>query len=113
MKKVYICCPVKGDQGDPDEIRNNIARSSIYSRWVYKQGFFPVCAPLYLENATGLEEETNREELLNLGIEMLLISDEIWVFGREEGSESSGMKKEIELARTHGRPVRYITQELL
>jgi len=110
MKKIYICSPVRGDSNDPRLLKDNLARAALYSRYVYSQGNFPICSQVYLENATGLNESLNsadRPKLLELGLEMLLMSDELWVFGRREGEESSGMKGEIAKAKELGLPIHY------
>lgn len=116
MKKIYICSPVRGDQRDIMEMKDNLARATVYSRWVYSQGYFPMCPHIYLQEATGgneIEEPSRRSELLSLGLEMLTMSDELWVFGREEGKESSGMKTEIKEACSRKMPVKYINTLLL
>ena len=111
MKKIYVFSPVRGDQNNPLEIKNNIARAVMYSRFVYSQGHLPICPHIYLENATGLKSEAenpdNRRELLDLGLEMLTLCDELWVFGRRFGDESSGMRKEVVKALEKGMHVEY------
>lgn len=116
MKKIYICSPVKGDHDDLRDIERNIAKAEIYSKTVYKLGHLPICPHIYLERATGLKEtkdQTSRDILLNLGLELLVGCDELWVFGRTRGIESNGMKKEIEYARTNNISISYRTEYLL
>ena len=108
IKRVYVCSPVKGDQDDPMIIKDNLARAVLYSKYVYDKGYFPMCPHVYIENATGLNEADNpadRKGAIRLGLEMLLLSDELWVFGCKEGEESSGMKKEIEEAKKRNMPI--------
>jgi len=110
LKRVYVCSPVKGDQDNPHVIEENLARAVLYSQLVYKQGHLPICPQIYLENAAGLNESknpTDRYEALKLGLELLIICDEVWVFGKRIGLESAGMKKEIEIARERMMPVHY------
>jgi hypothetical protein len=115
MKKVYVCSPVRGDQNDPTVIRQNLARAVLYSRTVYKSGCLPICSQIYLERATGLNEVKNpscREEALIIGLELLTLCNELWVFGRREGEESEGMKNEIKQANRLALPVVYRTEYL-
>jgi hypothetical protein len=97
MKKVYICAPLKAH--GPYTIDENIRYAKGYSNWVYTFGHLPICPHIYLEPATGLKEESDREKLLELGIELLKLCDELWVFG---DYISEGMKHEIEMATELG-----------
>jgi hypothetical protein len=90
-------------QGD---FSNNREKAKIYSQEVYKRGFLPICVQIYLEDATGMTEQNGkREELLNLGKEMLLMCDELWIFGDRI---SKGMEGEILLAAEKGIIIRRI-----
>ena len=115
MNKIYVCSPVRGDQNDPHVIEENLARAVMYCRVVYNEGQLPICPQIYLEAATGLNEAKDpscRPAALKLGLEMLFLCDQIWVFGRRFGQCSDGMNKEIELARKRGMPVVYRTDYL-
>lgn len=91
MKKVYICARYKGN------VFRNIALAQEYSRWVYKQGYLPICVHLFLNESTGLSEENgDRKKLLKLGLEILEMCDECWVF--DESGISEGMEAEIRRA---------------
>jgi len=97
-------------------MKDNIARAALYSRDVYRAGYFPMCIQIYLEAATGLNETNNpqnRPRALELGLEFLAMCDELWVFGRREGEESQGMINEIKEARKKGIPVHYCKEYLL
>jgi len=110
IKRIYVCAPVKGDQDDSMVIRENIQRAALYSRDVSSYGFLPICPHIYLGDATGLNEVDrpgDRDKAIRLGLELLTISDELWVYGRRCGKESTGMKGEIELAFERKMPVRY------
>jgi hypothetical protein len=101
MKRIYVCSRFAGD------ICKNVMNAKKYSRWIYKQGHFPLCVHIYLEEATGLHESKgDRIKLLSLGIEMLKAADEIWVFNAYGISE--GMQKEIDYAHQHNIPVMII-----
>ena len=110
IKRVYVCSPVKGDQNSVLVIRDNLARAVLYSRYVFNRGYFPMCPQVYIENATGLNEGVcpdDRAAAIRLGLEMLFLSDEMWIFGRKEGEESQGMKREIKEAIKRNIPICY------
>lgn len=103
MRKVYICSPFRG------EVEKNIEKAKVFSKWVYNKGILPITVHFYLEEATGLSEEKgDRNELINLGCEMLLMCDECWVFGN---TITEGMKKELEIAYNQNIEVKYIKEE--
>jgi len=110
IKRIYVCSPVKGDQNNPIVIRENIQRATLYSRDVASYGFFPICSHIYLGDALELNEADRPEDrikAIRLGLELVTISDELWVYGRRCGKESTGMKGEIQLAFDRKMPVRY------
>lgn len=82
------------------DFEKNREKAKQYSQYVYSLGYLPICVQIYLEEATGLsEQDGKREELLELGKEMLLLCNELWIFGDKI---SEGMKGEIELAKNKG-----------
>lgn len=101
MKSIYVCSRYAGD------VRKNINNAILYSRWIYKQGNFPVCVHVFLNEVTGLSEDKgNRDELLKLGRHVLSLCDEVYVFNAYGISE--GMKLEIDYAKYLEIPVIYI-----
>ena len=63
-----------------------------------------MCPHVYLEEATGLNENKgDRDKLLKLGIEMLAMSDECFVF--DVDGISSGMKGEIDFCNKVKKPL--------
>jgi hypothetical protein len=103
MNVVYICSRFTGD------IDSHIDRATSFSQFVYSQGYLPMCVHIFLDLATGLSEYNgDRLEILTLGLEYLKLCDEIWVLDID--GISDGMSKEINLARTLGKDVRYITK---
>jgi len=110
LRKVYVCSPVKGDQNDPMIIRENIHRATLYARDVYCYGFLPICPHIYLESATGLNEADrpeDREDAIRLGLELLTLCDQVWVYGRRCGQESKEMKNEIKEGLKRHMPILY------
>lgn len=88
MKKIYVCSPLAGD------IEGNIKRAIEFSKFVTRQGCLPITPHIY---CTQFLDDTVPEERLKgleMGIELLKVCDELWVFGSRI---SNGMEKEIEL----------------
>lgn len=101
MKFIYICSKFRGNREE------NIEKAKERSQWVYKKGHIPVCVHIYLEEATGLNEDNGeRETLLNLGREFVGICDELWVFG----DISEGMEGEIRYAEQSRIKIKYIKE---
>ena len=92
-KKVFICSPFRGD------MEGNARKAAAYSRMAYEQGFLPVAPhllfPQFLNE--GIEEE--RRLGIAMGMELLALCDEVWVFG--EATE--GMAAEIASATEQGK----------
>lgn len=88
QKIVYVCSPLRG------EIQSNIERARTFGRYVAEQGATPI-APHVTEFFDDTIPE-QREQGLNLGINYLERSDELWVFGNQI---SSGMAEEIRIAK--------------
>ncbi len=104
MKKVYICAPFTGDT------KKNINVARRWSRTAYKLGYLPICMHIYLEGATGLNEDTgDRKELLRLGLEMLKLCDECWICTKKI---SKGMEEEIDNAGAFDIKIREIYKEI-
>ena len=85
MKIVYICSPLKGD------MKGNIERAKGYCREALFSGYIPIAPHIYF---TQFLDDTNEIERLigmKCGIELLVLCDELWVYGKP----SEGMKEEI------------------
>ncbi len=94
-KKVFICSPFRGD------MEGNARKAAAYSRMACEQGFLPVAPhllfPQFLNE--GIEEE--RRLGISMGMELLALCDEVWVFG--EATE--GMAAEIAYATEQGKEI--------
>lgn len=99
-KLVYICSPCRGD------IEKNIIKAQGYCREAVE--FFPDVIPIAPHvYFTQFLDELNPDERalgMDMGITLLDICDELWVYGIENPSE--GMSREIEYAREHEIPIR-------
>lgn len=97
-KKVFICSPFRGD------MEGNARKAAGYCRMACGQGYLPIAPhllfPQFLNE--GIEEE--RQAGLSMGLELLCICDEVWVFG--EATE--GMALEIASAAEQGKEIRFM-----
>jgi hypothetical protein len=96
MKRVYICSPLRGDYA------KNTARAVEYCKQAAAEGILPIALhiyfPLFLDDRTP----DGRSAGLTMGLELLDLCDEIWVFGKRI---SMGMAAEIDAARKLGKRV--------
>lgn len=97
---IYICSPCRGD------MKKNITKAQGYCREVVE--LFPDVVPIAPHvYCTQFMDDTNPKERalgMELGISLLGICSELWVYGIDNPSE--GMKAEIEYAKEHGILVR-------
>lgn len=98
MKKVYICSPLRGD------IENNIKKANKYAKLVFSKGYLPLAPHAIFTQFLDDEIETERQAGLKMGLLILEVCDELWVFGKYF---SEGMKIEIQRAEALGLKVRY------
>lgn len=86
MKKIYVCSPLSGD------IENNIKKAIEYSKYVVSKGHLPITPHIYFTQFLDDNKPKERIKGLRMGIELLKVCDELWVFG---DTLSYGMKNEI------------------
>ena len=99
MKKlIYICSPCRGDY------ETNIDNAITYSGICFRMGYIPVTPHIYFTRFADDTNSKDRSMAMEAGMQLLLECSEVWVFGLDHPSE--GMQAEIELAKTHGIPVR-------
>lgn len=97
---IYICSPLRGD------VEKNITKAQGYCREAARlfPDVIPIAPHVY---CTQFLDDTNPDERavgMELGISLLDICDEIWVYGLDNPSE--GMRAEIEYAEENGIPIR-------
>ncbi len=97
---VFICSPYQGD------IEENTKSAKRYMRFAIQQGHTPFAPHLLYPQV--LDEATERNKGMELGLQMLKLMDELWVFSREI---SIGMWQEIKAAQELEIPVCYISTE--
>lgn len=96
---VYVCSPYSGD------IEANVRKARRYCRYAADHGCIPLDPHLLLPQF--LDEKTERDLALFMGIALLSKCAELWVFG---DIISDGMQKEIDHARRKRKIIRYFTE---
>lgn len=99
-KFVYICSPCRGD------MEKNITKAQGYCREAVElyPDVVPIAPHVY---CTQFLDDTNPDERavgMEMGIALLDMCDELWVYGIENPSE--GMQREIKYATEHGITIR-------
>ena len=94
-KKVFICSPFRGD------MEGNARKAATYSRMACEQGFLPVAPHLLFPQFLNEGIEEDRRLGISMGMELLALCDEVWVFG--EATE--GMAAEIASATERGKKI--------
>ena len=98
MKRVFISHPFTSDP------EGNRVRVDIICRDLVKQGILPI-SPLHL--FSFMENDDNREEILQVCFRLIDICDEVWIYG-----DSEGCKREAEYAQRAGKVVRMYGRDL-
>lgn len=102
---IYVCSPCRGNPPYSDEKRqNNLKKAAEYSLRVVHKGHTPITPHLLFTQFLDDTIETERNAAINMGLELLDLCSEVWVFGQEI---TEGMQNEIKHADLNGKPVRY------
>ena len=101
IKKIYVASKYAGDV----DVNTNAAIG--YCRYVIDQGFMPVASHLIYPQILNDDNPSERNLGLRFGLALLSVCDEVWVFGEV----SSGVAKEIEVAKRLEKPLRYFEEE--
>lgn len=102
MEKAYICSPLSGNT--KDNLKNAVA----YARFVFDRcGMIPVMSHFYV---LILDDDIEFERKIgtSLGLEMILDTKHMWVFG---DNITPGMKDEIRLAESLKRVIHYVSEK--
>ena len=97
---VYICSPYAGD------METNAENARKYSRFAVENMAIPFAPHLLMPQY--MDEGTERELALRMGIIFLSKCEQLWVFGNRV---SEGMAYEIKKAINMGKKVRYFTAD--
>jgi DNA polymerase-3 subunit epsilon len=95
-RRIYVCHPFAGDPED------NAVRVAEICKALIESGYVPIAPQIYLPRF--IDEATDRDRALRLGIDLLDCCDELRVYG---GRITAGMRGEIEYAESRGIPVRF------
>jgi len=99
MRKIYVVSPYAGD------VERNVANALSYCKFVMEKGYMPLASHLYFTQMTDDNNPVERRLGLDMGLELLSMCDEAWVF--YESFISSGMEGEIARSKELGIPVSY------
>ena len=91
-KLVYICSPCRGD------IEKNIEKAQRYCREAVElwDDVIPIAPHVYFTQFLDDTKPEERAAGMDMGLSLLAMCDELWVYGIENPSE--GMRNEIEYA---------------
>ncbi len=93
MKYVYICSPYRG------EVDYNVAKAQFYCQFASAKGVVPIAPHIYFTQFLDDNEPEERRLGLDMGLDMLKLCSELWVFGNKT---SEGMQGEIDAANQLG-----------
>ena len=99
-KLVYICSPCRGD------VEKNIEKAQRYCREAVElwDDVIPIAPHVYFTQFLDDTKQEERAAGMDMGLSLLAMCDELWVYGIENPSE--GMRNEIEYAKQHQIPIR-------
>ncbi len=97
MKKVFICSPFRGN------IEENTKRAKHYASIAVGSDEIPIAPHLYFPNFLDENDPNQRMKGIEMGLELMDLCDEVWVFGFEI---TEGMKFELDHAKEKKKPVR-------
>jgi len=104
MRSAYICHPLRGRTGSPEEIRSNLERIDEIAKNL--SAIYPdvlLLSPLHA--FAFYDPRGDQTQVLGQCVAMIEKADELWVFGDWKGSK--GCRMEIEYAKKLGREVKF------
>lgn len=104
MKKIYVASKYAGD------VAANTESAVRCCRYVIGQGFMPVASHLLYPQMLDDNNPRKREMGLKFGLALLSVCDEVWAF-TAGGEISSGMERELRVAKRLGKPIRMMDME--
>lgn len=97
MKKVYICSLYHGDT------ETNVENARKYCRAAVELGCLPIAPHLLFPQFMDDDNPAERQAAIKMGIDLISVCAEIWVFGLDHPTE--GMSMEIQRANSRNIPV--------
>ena len=101
-KLIYVCSKYKGD------VEQNTRNALAYCRAIYRMGYIPIASHLHFTRFLDDNDPVEREDGLKMGLQLLNLCNEIWVFGDDI---SSGMQREIDFAIDNSIPIKHVKGE--
>jgi len=103
---VFICSPYRPEAEEPeekaDELLRNIHLARLGCKTAVRRGCTPIAPHLIFPQFLKDEKPEDREAGMKMGVQLLLLCDEVWVLGRRI---SEGMGNEIAIATEEGIPI--------
>ncbi len=96
-ERVYVCSRYAGD------IENNVRVALVLCRMAVKAGLAPFAPHLLSTQFLDDSDPAQREIGISLGLRFMEVCDVVWVYLGE--GVSDGMRREIEHARSLGKPI--------
>lgn len=100
---IYICSPLRGDY------QRNQQCAKEYCRVAFEMGFIPIAPHIYFTQFLDDDKQTEREQGMAAGLELLKECSELWAFIPDSGP-TDGMRQEMEMAMINNIDIRYIYQ---
>ena len=94
---IFICSPYAGDTA------HNIRKAKEYCRFAVDEGYMPIAPHLLYPQILDDANPEERTLGMKMGLALLDLCDEIWVFGEP----SPGMAVEVAFARERRIPIKY------
>jgi len=109
---IYLATPYSHPKQEFREMRFQI--SNRIAAWVMSQGhtvFSPISHSHHI--AAYLPEELllDHEWWMRQDLPLLRLADEVWVYPHDAADVSRGVAREIQEAKAHGKPIRYVQPE--
>lgn len=101
MKRVYVCAPLGGN------IEENLKKVKIYTAYALRCGTAPVVPHFYAECLDD-NDPKDRKIGLAVGMSLLWLCDEVWVFGE---TVTDGMRAELKFCKNLNIRTRHITEK--
>lgn len=107
-RRVFICSPYAGGNGNIEE---NVAIARVLCRLAIKRGLAPFAPHLLYPGILQESKPKDRAAGISCGLKYMLACASVWAYG--EHGVSSGMAQELRAAERMGKPVEWITDQMI
>lgn len=101
MKKAFICSPYRGNE------KSNVEQAYKYCKQTLDAGFIPIAPHTIFPNFMDDSVKEERELGIEMGLDLMKLCSEVWVFG----TPTEGMKLEIAKAEELGITLKFHDQK--